>query len=146
VLRSRDGGVTFLERSKGLPTHVKVNAIVIHPRNPRTLYAAVEYAGVYRSADAGATWTRMNEGASSSAEGLAIDRRRPNVLYAGGWDRLGGGGVYRSVDGARTWTNISAGMTTNYSSAIALTPNGRRLYVGTAWGDAGGGVFAATVR
>lgn len=146
VLHSSDGGVTFLERAKGLPTHVEVNAIVVNPRNPRVLYAAVEYSGVYRSVNAGASWTRMNEGASSSAEGLAIDRRRPNVLYVGGWDRAGGGGVFRSLNGARTWASISAGMTTDYSSVIALSPNGRRLYVGTAWGDGGGGVFAANVR
>ena len=38
-------------------------------------------------------------------------------------------------------------MTTSLSSTLAITPNGRRLYVGTGTGDyGGGGVFAANVR
>jgi photosystem II stability/assembly factor-like uncharacterized protein len=145
VLRSRDGGVTYLEHRKEFPTG---KALVLHPRNPRTQYMAAENAGIYRSRDGGANWARISNDAPYSTVGLAIDPRHPRMLYTCGWDRDGtGGGVYRSVDGARSWTNISSGMTTSLCSTLAITPNGRRLYVGTGTGDyGGGGVFAANVR
>jgi photosystem II stability/assembly factor-like uncharacterized protein len=145
VLRSRDGGVTYLEHRREFSTG---KGLVLHPRNPRTQYMAVENSGIYRSRDGGANWSKISVRAPYSTVGLAIDPRHPRVLYTCGWDRDGtSGGVYRSVDGARSWTNISAGMTTNLCSTLAITPNGRRLYVGTGTGDfGGGGVFAATVR
>ena len=146
VLRSRDGGVTYLDHPKEFPT---AKALVVDPRNPRLQYMAAENSGIWRSRDGGANWTEMKDtGAPYATVGLAIDPRHPRVLYTCGWDRDGRpGGVYRSVNGARSWTNISAGMTTSLSSTLAITPNGRRLYVGTGTGDyGGGGVFAANVR
>jgi len=148
VLRSRDGGVTWLPATRDLPTTSAVKAVALDPKNPSRLYAAVEGAGIYRSVNGGATWTRSNNGGPSTATDVVIDRRRTRVLYSAGWDRSGAfGGVYRSLDGGATWADISAGVTTNVTSALALTPNGRRLYAGTGSGDDdGGGVFAAKVR
>jgi len=146
ILRSHDGGVTYLEHPKQFPTGT---GFVVDPRNPRLQYMAAENAGIYRSRDGGANWTEMKDtGAPYATVGLAIDPRHPRVLYTCGWDRDGNSaGVYRSVDGAHSWTNISAGMTTTYASTLAITPTGRRLYVGSGTGDyGGGGVVAATVR
>jgi hypothetical protein len=77
-----------------------------------------------------------------AVDSIALDRKRPNVLYACGHGRYGGGALYRSTDGARTWTDISAGLTTTICSPLALTPDGSRLYVGSA---IPGGVFVGTV-
>jgi photosystem II stability/assembly factor-like uncharacterized protein len=145
VLRSRDGGVTYLDHPREYATG---KGLVLHPRNPRTQYMAVENTGIYRSRDGGANWARISNDAPYSTVGLAIDPKHPRVLYTCGWDRYGeSGGVYRSVDGARSWTNISSGMTTTFCSALAITPSGKRLYVGSGSGEyGGGGVFAATVR
>ena len=99
VLRSRDGGVTYLDHPKQFPT---AKALVLDPRNQRLQYMAAENAGIWRSRDGGVNWTEMNDdGAPYATVGLAIDPKHRRVLYTCGWDRYGTtGGVYRSVDGA----------------------------------------------
>jgi hypothetical protein len=88
------------------------------------------------------------DGAPYYTMGLAIDPKHPRVLYLSGWDRYyTEGGVYRSVDGGRSWTSISGGMTTTFAQVLAVSPSGRRLYVGAGSGEyGGGGVFAGSVR
>jgi len=57
------------------------------------LYA--EGAGVFKSVNAGATWTSINAGLDElNALGLALDTRQPNVLYVGGPR-----GVFKTVTG-----------------------------------------------
>lgn len=59
--KSTDFGVTFTASENGLPAGVPVNSITIDPGSNTTLYAAT-HLGVYRSTDAGATWTRFGTG------------------------------------------------------------------------------------
>jgi photosystem II stability/assembly factor-like uncharacterized protein len=123
-------------------------AIVAAPSAPKIVYAAVlDGGGFYKSTDGGKSWRRSVTGSATEILGLALDRRRPGVLYAGGYDPSGRGGVFRSTDAGRTWTDISAGMTTTWTAALALDPAGHRLYAGTlAYGaESGGGVFVRRV-
>jgi photosystem II stability/assembly factor-like uncharacterized protein len=147
VLRSHDGGVTYLDHPRQFATG---KSLVLDPRNPRRQYMpASGGSGVSRSRDGGANWSPMKgDGAPYYTMGLAIDPKHPRVLYASGWDRYyTEGGVYRSVNGGRSWTNISAGLTTTFAQVLAISPSGRRLYVGSGSSEyGGGGVFAASVR
>ena len=145
VTVSRDGGDTWKD-TRGIPTHADTFAIAFDPRRPRTMYAALDAGGVYRSDDTGATWTRVSATLPiTTALGLAVDR--DGGLYTGGYDPLGRGGVFRSADGGRTWADLTEGMTTTWVSALALSRSGV-LYAGTtAYGrESGGGVFARRVR
>jgi photosystem II stability/assembly factor-like uncharacterized protein len=142
VLRSYDGGVTFSKPSEGLPLSAEANALALDPRSTRRLYAA-GFSGVYRSRNGGADWTRVSTEFSWAVDSIALDRKRPNVFYACGHGRYSGGAIYRSTDRARTWTDVSTGLTTTICAPLALTPDGKRLYVGS---RLGGGVFGATVR
>jgi hypothetical protein len=113
------------------------------------LYAALDAGGRVQSVDSGATWTRSSQGiAATSILGLALDRRPPSTLYAGGLHPRGGGGVWRSTDAGRSWIDLTAGMTTTWTAALALAPGGRTLYADTtAYGrESGGGVFTRRVR
>jgi len=58
VFRSDDAGTTWNDVSAGLPV-IPVNAVEIDPANPDTVWVAAD-VGVYRSADAGATWAPFN--------------------------------------------------------------------------------------
>lgn len=63
--------------------------------------------GVYRSADAGKTWTAAGL-AQRLVTALAIDPDDSRILYAGtsGTGPLFAGGVFRSVDGGVTWSPL----------------------------------------
>jgi hypothetical protein len=72
----------------GLPI-LPVQALVIDPVTPTTLYAGTAGGGVYKSTDGGASWSALNNGlADIDVEALAIDPVTPSIIYAG---TLGGG-------------------------------------------------------
>ncbi|MSR03134.1 MAG: glycosyl hydrolase [Gemmatimonadetes bacterium] len=66
IFKTTDGGTTWKEltRNPGLPRGLIGNiGIAVSPANPKRVWAVVEAdsGGVFRSDDAGATWTRTND-------------------------------------------------------------------------------------
>ena len=85
-----------------LPAQSGARIVVINPKHPARAYA-VSDAGVYRSDDAGQTWSRADVGLSDRIATLALDPRHPEHVYAlSETERL-----YRSSDGADTWRLLS---------------------------------------
>jgi photosystem II stability/assembly factor-like uncharacterized protein len=90
-------------------------------------------SAIYKSADAGRTWTKLTKGLPEGAMGrigMDVYRRNTNVLYAR-VEHPKESGVYRSDDAGASWTKIS---TTNprpmYFSQIRIDPNNdQRIYV-----------------
>jgi hypothetical protein len=90
-----------------------ITAIAIHPLTPTTLYAGSSDRGVFKSTDAGTTWS------ATALTGifvtvLAIDPRSPSTVYAGTQD----GGVFKSIDEGTTWS--TTGLTTGAVSILAI--------------------------
>jgi len=103
LFKSTDAGASWTASGMGLPTGPWMSALVIDPQNPSTLYTGFSGAeldscnfpcsgfndGVFKSIDAGATWTAVNSGLTTQhVTSLAIDPQNPDRLYAG---TLGGG-------------------------------------------------------
>jgi photosystem II stability/assembly factor-like uncharacterized protein len=80
------------------------------PGQPETFYFGAADGGVWKTTDAGRTWTSLfdHEGAASIGD-LAVSQSDPSVLWVGTgqvttrWDIASGNGVYRSRDGGKTW-------------------------------------------
>jgi photosystem II stability/assembly factor-like uncharacterized protein len=128
VYRSDDDGRTW--KRSGLRDSHRISELVVHPRNPDLLYAAVSgdlfrpggVRGLYRSTNGGRSWRRILQGATPTAGAvdLALDTTNPDRLYVTFWDHLrqpdlrtyGGPGsrAYRSSDGGDTWTQMTAGL------------------------------------
>jgi photosystem II stability/assembly factor-like uncharacterized protein len=114
--KSSDGGDTWTDISAnpGLPnTALGRIGIAVSPVNPRRVYATVEApdsagqprGGIFRSDDAGATWTRTSGDQRWQVRAwyystMTADPKNENTLYVNNL------GTWRSVDAGRTWTRL----------------------------------------
>jgi photosystem II stability/assembly factor-like uncharacterized protein len=146
VYKTTDGGLTwnnvlFVNEDTG------ATELVQDPSNNKTLYAATYQrrraswgfngggpgSAIYKSSDAGRTWTKLTSGVPSGPLGrigLDIYRKNPNVLYARIQHETESG-TYRSDDAGLSWRKMSD---TNprpmYFSQIRIDPtNDLRIYV-----------------
>jgi photosystem II stability/assembly factor-like uncharacterized protein len=94
--RTQNGSWTLIVN--GLPdTDSYVQAIVLDPLHPNTLYVSLHPGGVYRSTNGGASWQALNKGLPSRwTTDLAVDPLNPEKVYVG----TNGFGVFttQSVD------------------------------------------------
>ena len=136
VYRSLDGGATWSHM--GLKDTHHVGRIVIHPRDPNTVFVAAlghlwgpnEARGVYRTTDGGATWKKVLMGDSvTGAVDLAMDPDG-RTIYAAMYQRqrkgfgfVGGGPgsrLYRSRDGGDSWEALANGLPVGVKGRIGI--------------------------
>jgi photosystem II stability/assembly factor-like uncharacterized protein len=98
---SEDAGKTWKRRDKGLEDF-SVRAIAVDP-NDADFVVVGGLTGVYRSNDAGETWSKISD--QVNVESLAIDPRTRDRIYVGTWRQ----GI-RTDDGGKTWKAINSGM------------------------------------
>ena len=106
ILKTTNGGTTWARSLDWTYNQQRgVQMIRINPLNQRTVFAATT-EGVYRSTDAGATWTRVLN--VLLAEDIVINPLdTTKVLATCGNFASPGTGVYRSVDGGATFSLVS---------------------------------------
>ena len=124
LYKSTDAGRTF--QRVGFKDAQTLGRIVVHPRDPNTLWVAVggdlyganTERGVFMSADGGTTWRKtLYVDENTSATDIIIDPSNPQNLWAAmyqrsrtAWGFNGGGpgsGMYSSTDGGRTWKKMT---------------------------------------
>jgi photosystem II stability/assembly factor-like uncharacterized protein len=81
------------------PGRVPVFAIAVDPVDDRAVIAGGGQGGLYRSADGGATWTRVQRG-NAAVLTIAFSPFNPTLVLAGTRD----GGALKSTDGGVTWS------------------------------------------
>ena len=119
VWKSIDAGRVWQPVFDSQPV-ASIGALAVAPSAPDVIYVgsgestlrdSVGYGnGVYKSTDAGKTWTHLGLDATQHIGKIAIDPRNPDVvfvaaighLYASNPER----GVFRSRDGGRTWQRV----------------------------------------
>jgi photosystem II stability/assembly factor-like uncharacterized protein len=100
IFGSDDDGQSFTRKSHGMFVECDVRAIAAHPHEPSVVFAGTN-EGLYRSADCGETWTRIDSPMNSMVIwSLLVDPRRPQTMFAGTRPPH----VFRSLDSGRTWS------------------------------------------
>lgn len=131
IWKTTNGGLTWSVNTDSLPT-LGVSAIAIDPNNPSTMYFgsgdrdngdAAGY-GVFKSTNAGASWTISNSGMGNRTVGkLIIDPNNTSVLIA-----ACNGGIYRSTNAGATWTQTFSG---GFFKDIVFKPNNSNVVYAT---------------
>lgn len=123
VFKSTDGGATWAQTGLN-PSNApnRMNDIYIHPTNSNMLWVATT-SGVYKTIDAGVTWTLTQSG---NIRDLKIKPGDPNTVYA-----VSSFTFYKSTDAGDTFTSLSTGLpVTSGRLVIDVTPaNADVVYV-----------------
>jgi photosystem II stability/assembly factor-like uncharacterized protein len=88
----------------------RISDIAVHPAKQSTWYVAVACGGVWKTTNAGTTWTPIFDGQGSYSIGcVTVDPNRPSTVWVGTGENNSqrsvgyGDGVYRSLDGGKSW-------------------------------------------
>ncbi len=170
VWKSTDYGRTWNPIFDDQPTQ-SVGAIAVAPSDPNIVYVASGEGlqrpdlsvgdGIYKSTDAGKTWTHLGLRDGQQIPTLAIDPRDPNKVFAAVLGHPYGAneerGIFRSTDGGQTWQKVLYKDENTGGSDVEIDPsNPDVLYAclwrarqgpwedGNSYGGAGGGIFKST--
>ncbi|GAB3014566.1 WD40/YVTN/BNR-like repeat-containing protein [Spirosoma pulveris] len=111
LFKSTDGGTTWQKLTTGLPTVEQGLGRIgfcIAPSEPNRLYATVdapELGGVYRSDNAGQSWTRINSdqrlwGRGSDLAEVKAHPTNPDIVF------IADVAAWKSTDGGKTWNDF----------------------------------------
>jgi PKD repeat protein len=118
----------------------RLNCVRFHPTNPNTIFVGAPAGGLWKSTDAGATWsTTTDQLPSIGVNDIAIDPTNPNVMYIATGDDDGGDtysvGILKSVDAGATWQITGLSFTANQLrkiSRVLVNPNNPNIiFAGT---------------
>lgn len=111
VWKTTSAGQTWIPIFDSVKDISSVGSLQVSPTDPNVVYAGTGEIsgggsgnGVYRSADAGKTWTHVGLDASRIVPSLMLDPHDPNRLLAASIGSGTAGGVYRTTDGGKSWT------------------------------------------
>jgi len=105
-----------------------VRDIALDPKNPGTLYAALQVGFIVKSADGGASWRILNRGLDADVHTIVVNPENTKrlLIATGGHDyRRGvapGRALYMSEDGGESWTPTATDFAQEYSVPLALHP------------------------
>jgi photosystem II stability/assembly factor-like uncharacterized protein len=170
VWKSNDYGRTWNPIFDSQPTQ-SIGAIAVAPSDPNIIYVGSGEGlhrpdlsvgnGIYKSTDAGKTWTHLALENAQQIPALAVDPHNPNRLFAALLGHPYGPsaerGIFRSTDGGVTWLKVLYKDENTGGSDIAMDPsNPNVLYAGLwevregPWEDGnlfsgtGGGLYKST--
>jgi photosystem II stability/assembly factor-like uncharacterized protein len=119
VWKTTNAGRTWLPIFDSQPI-ASIGAIAVAPSRPDTIYVGTGEAdmrsqisfgnGMYKSTDAGKTWSHIGLEATRQIGKIAVDPRNPDVVFVAALGHVYGAnpdrGLYRSRDGGATWQKV----------------------------------------
>ncbi|MFK7954721.1 MAG: WD40/YVTN/BNR-like repeat-containing protein [Lysobacterales bacterium] len=133
----------------------RIADIAIHPDHKNLWYVAVGSGGVWKTNNAGTSWTSIfDDQASYSIGDVAVDPNNPDVVWVGTGENVSGrhvgwgSGVYKSLDGGKTWANLGLTKSEHIAKILVDPRDSNIVYVaaeGPLWAEGGErGVYKTT--
>ncbi|MBV8639631.1 MAG: glycoside hydrolase [Candidatus Eremiobacteraeota bacterium] len=169
IWRTDDAGRTWVPLFDNEPTG-SIGALAVAQSNPDIIYAGSGEGeqrpdlsigdGVYKSTDAGATWTHLGLRDGQQIPQIAVDPKNPNRLFVAVLGHPYGPnaerGVYRSLDGGATFKRVLYRDDNTGANDVQIDPSNPNVVYATLWSarsapweagpfqHAGSGVFKST--
>ncbi len=148
-----------------------IGAIAVAPSDPNIIYVSSGEGlhrpdlsvgnGIYKSTDAGKTWTHLGLRDGQQIPALAIDPRDPNRVFAAVLGHPYGPseerGIYRSTDGGQNWQKVISKDENTGGSDVEIDPSNPDVVYASMWevregpwedgnefNGSGGGLFKST--
>ncbi|HEY2907483.1 MAG TPA: hypothetical protein VGJ29_16395 [Vicinamibacterales bacterium] len=166
VWKTTDGGVTWQPVSDGFFKTSSPGALAVSESNPDVVFAGmgetelrgnvIQGDGVYKSTDAGRTWTKSGLDATQAIARIRIHPTDPNRVFVAAFGNPYGPnpdrGVFRSQDGGTTWTKVLFRNDKVGASDLVFDPKNPDVLYAALWeayrtpyslvdGGTGGGLF-----
>ncbi len=147
IWKSTDGGVRWTPLFDD-QTAQAIGALAVAPSDSKIIWAGTGEAwairdvdmmgdGIYKSVDAGKTWTHMGLDETGRIGRIVVHPSNPDIVFACALGRLTGPqqerGVYRSTDGGKTWTRVLFADANTGCSGLAMDPHDPNVLFAGMW-------------
>src|SRR4051812_23905238 len=147
VWKTVDGGTSWAPVSDGQLRSSSVGALAVAESNPDVVYAGMgetclrgnimQGDGVYKSVDAGKTWTHVGLAETQAIAKIRVDPRNPDVVWVAALGRPYGRsaerGVYKSTDGGRSWRKVLYRDDTSGAIDLSIDPKHPDVLFAALW-------------
>jgi photosystem II stability/assembly factor-like uncharacterized protein len=167
IWKTEDAGLTWRPVFDDQPVH-SIGSLAVAASDPNIVWAGTGETfirsnvsignGVYRSTDAGETWTHMGLEGTGRIGRMIVHPQDPNVVYAAvlghAYSPQPERGVYRTKDGGENWEHVLFVDENTGASDLIMDPNNPRILFAGMWqleiktwgresGGPGSGIFAS---
>jgi len=169
VWKTVDGGLTWDPVADKTLTAGSIGAVTVAESDPNVVYVGSGEEtvrgnvspgdGMYKSSDAGKTWTRIGLADAGQIARIAVHPKNADLVYVAAIGHAFGPnamrGLYRSADGGKTWQRILSRNDSTGAIDVVLDPTNPRVIYASLWqaqrtpwdfssGGAGSGLFKST--
>ncbi|HEY8166086.1 MAG TPA: hypothetical protein VIF83_11090 [Gemmatimonadaceae bacterium] len=146
VWKTTDYGHTWTPIFDDQPTG-SIGDIAVAPSNPNIVYVATGEGlqrpdlaagdGIYKSTDAGRTWTHLGLREAQQIASIAVDPKNPDRVFVAALGHPYGPnserGIYRSTDGGQHWERVLYRDENTGAMQVAFDPTDSRIVYADLW-------------
>jgi photosystem II stability/assembly factor-like uncharacterized protein len=148
VWKTTDGGLTWRPMTDKVKDMApSIGAIAVAPSDPNVIYAGTGEAcirgdiingnGVYKSIDAGKTWTFVGLRDTRAIGRIAVHPKNSDIAYVAAFGHTFGPnaerGIFRTTDGGKTWSKVLYKDENSGGIDLSLDPNNPNVIFASLW-------------